>query len=80
MGASSGHKNVLSIEDGMIPGKKNIQYMPTRVETADLPAKSTRLRIDQWDDPKAKHTKTVDEKFSTQVTYGRWWESSDRTR
>ena len=27
----------------------------------------------QWDDPKAKHTKTIDEKFSTQVTYGRWW-------
>ena len=28
----------------------------------------------RWDDPKAKHTKTVDEKFSTQMTYGRWWE------
>ena len=30
-----------------------------------------------WDDPMAKHTKTVDEEFSTQVTYGRWWESSE---
>ena len=48
-GASSGHKDVLSIEDGVIPAKKNIQYMPTRVETADLPAKSTRLKIDQSD-------------------------------